>query len=99
MANDADKSDALTMVELARREIEELDESIEHSLDNCSSETERQLRWVRGRMHEVLVKVVAAEGLLNDQAEPTVRTGCDHKFVDSTCCLKCGWEVPRRGGV
>ncbi len=18
--------------------------------------------------------------------------GCNHKFVDSTCCLKCGWE-------
>jgi hypothetical protein len=24
------------------------------------------------------------------------KTGCDHKFVDSKCCLKCGWCPPPR---
>ncbi len=23
-------------------------------------------------------------------------TGCDHKFVDSKVCLKCGWQPPPR---
>jgi len=25
--------------------------------------------------------------------------GCDHKFVDSTRCLKCGWAAPKRAPV
>lgn len=24
---------------------------------------------------------------------------CDHKFVDSTCCLKCGWTPPARNST
>jgi hypothetical protein len=24
------------------------------------------------------------------------RTNCDHKFVDSKACLKCGWVPPKR---
>jgi hypothetical protein len=26
------------------------------------------------------------------EMEPEPVYGCDHKFVDSTRCLKCGWE-------
>lgn len=25
---------------------------------------------------------------------PAVPARCDHKFIDSTVCLKCGWEPP-----
>ena len=27
------------------------------------------------------------------------QASCDHKFVDSKSCLKCGWTPPPRSGV
>lgn len=37
----------------------------------------------------------------SDRLTLILQAHCDHKFVDSTACLKCGWEPPqdRQGGV
>ncbi len=26
------------------------------------------------------------------RAQPRIPGGCDHKFIDSVCCVKCGWD-------
>lgn len=31
------------------------------------------------------------EGAAAEDAARTTRRGCDHKFIDSRMCLKCGW--------
>lgn len=28
-----------------------------------------------------------------------VQAACDHKFIDSSFCLKCGWKPPAAAGV
>jgi hypothetical protein len=44
--------------------------------------------------HGALVLNVLGSLLQFEREERTERTACDHKFIDSTVCLKCGWPAP-----
>ncbi len=48
------------------------------------------------------LRTAIRERYLEDVGRPHLRAKgdrppCDHKFVDSLRCLKCGWQSPRRG--
>jgi hypothetical protein len=43
--------------------------------------------------------VVMVDGISGGYALARVVERCDHKFIDSTSCLKCGWTPPAAADV